>query len=224
MSTGQLAPGPIYFCGVPPEALELAQRGLARWNKRHLTWIWIDTIRGMTLAIQNADTDWVLNGQWSSATNGYFTFSPTPVRETADLILTTRPIDGSGRVLAETELPPGDDRQLHGWFDISERWGIDIVFKLTLLHELGHFMGLGHLGAGVAAVMQPVYNPSLVVLQPRDREAILGIYPDARTFQPAPTPTPTPAPIPPPSADPLQIPISVLMPNASYQGYVKKIL
>lgn len=93
----------------------------------------------------------------------------------ARVLVYTRPIDGSGRVLAESELPCGQVTQCRQWFDTSEAWsgawpwdGKGIPYYLTDLHETMHALGLPHAPSGVKAVMAPFLDTTLTGLQPWD--------------------------------------------------------
>ena len=139
----------LYFCGARAAELNRAGRGQMRWGKRELAWCLGDRLAGMTREQQIADTVWAFD-QWRLASNGYFSFAETLNSAQADIILTTRRIDRSGGVLAEMQLPPGDDRQIRGWFDTSEQWNVSILYRLVLLHELGHAMGMDHISGATA--------------------------------------------------------------------------
>lgn len=211
---------PSAFCGALPAELGAAARNRMRWNQTALEWCWIDRVAGLTAEKQIADTTWAF-AQWTAATNGYLTFQPTSDAKKCDILLTTARIDGSGRVLADMMLPPGDDRQLRGRFDTGEQWDRSIIFKLVLLHELGHAMGLDHItAAGVVAVLNPIYNPSLPKLQPADIARVLEIYPEAVNFTPPPKPTD------PPPTDPTKPTeqVTINFPGlGTWQGPMKKI-
>ncbi len=211
---------PATFCGALPAELGAAARGVMRWRQTALEWCWIDRVPGITAEKQIEDTNWAF-AQWSKATNGYLQFTPTSNSKACDILLTTARIDGSGRVLADMMLPPGDDRQLRGRFDTGEQWDRSIIFKLVLLHELGHAMGLDHITrAGVTAVLNPIYNPALLVLQPADIARVLEIYPEAVNFTPPPKPTD------PPPTDPTKPTetVTINFPGlGTWQGPMKKI-
>jgi hypothetical protein len=192
------APGPI-FCGALPQELAAAARGQMRWTKRALSFCWIDRVPGLTAAKQAEDTNWAFN-QWAQAARGFFTYTHTTDPRRADILLTTAPMGGPGGVLADMMLPPGDNRQLRGRFDTSERWDVSIIFRLVLLHELGHAKGINHINnPGQRSVLDAIYNPALQKLQPLDVAALERIYPEIASLPPGgaiPTPTPVPTPGP----------------------------
>lgn len=183
---------PIYFCGAAAEQLNRARARIMRWSsKRELKWSIADRIAGITLEQQIEDTADSLN-EWHEASNGFFTFHRIDNAALADIVLTTRRIDRPGGVLAEMQLPPGDDRQLIGWMDTSERWGQAGFYRAVILHELGHAMGLDHI-TNALAVLNPTLNMALKGLQSADVQSLLAIYQEAVNYhptQPAPVPTP----------------------------------
>ena len=222
---------PFYFCGARPQELARAARGVMRWNRqRSLEWCIADRVPALELDQQVDQTAWAF-AQWSEASNGYFTFSQTTSAAKADIIITSRRIDRAGGVLAEMQLPPGDDRQLTGWFDLAERWNTAIQYPLVCLHELGHAMGLDHI-SGALAVLNPTYNPNLTKLQAADVSTLLRIYPEAVNFRPTPAPdepaepgppAPAPGPAPPmPPTAPATIPVSIVLPWGTYTGKIKR--
>lgn len=227
-----LAPAePFYFCGARPQELARAARGVMRWNRqRSLEWCIADRLPGMEFEQQIEQTKWAFQ-QWQEATNGYFTFTQVTSTAKADIVITSRRIDRAGGVLAEMQLPPGDDRQLTGWFDLSEQWNRSIQYPLVCLHELGHAMGMDHI-SGALAVLNPIYNPQLGKLQPADVATLLRIYPEAATFTPPKPPADPPPPVEPtPPTDPINppslpamFPISVVMPWGTYTGNVKRTI
>lgn len=222
---GEQGPVPT-FCGALPSELGAAARGQMRWKQRHLQWCWIDRIPGLTLEKQIDDTKWAFD-QWAQASNGYFSYEPTSDAKACDILLTTARMDGSGRVLADMMLPPGDDRQLRGRFDTGEQWDTSIIFKLVLLHELGHAKGINHINdRAEQSVLDASYNPRLTRLQRLDIDRLLTIYPEARDFKPAPTPTPVPTPIPTPAPTPSQPEQwTIVIPSlGTYSGPMRRIL
>jgi hypothetical protein len=110
--------------------------------------------------------------------------------------------DGTGGMLAHAYYPPPNGLSAAGdvHFDMAENWscsaatGFDI--GIVALHEIGHSIGLAHEGAALA-VMNPIYNPDMAVLQADDINGVRAIYglPDgAPTLTPTPTQTVTPTP------------------------------
>lgn len=184
----------IYFCGASPSQLNRARARMMRWNqKRELKWSIAERVAGITIEQQIADTGWALD-QWSEASNGFFTFQRIDNTALADIVLTTRRIDRPGGVLAEMQLPPGDDRQLVGWMDTAEQWKQAGFYRAVILHELGHAMGLDHI-TNQLAVLNPTLNMALKGLQAADVQSLLAIYSEAANYHPTQPPTPaTPTP------------------------------
>lgn len=216
----------LTFCGAQPEQLRNGRRPQSRWMKRHLTWCIINRLPQLTLEQQVRDTEWALH-QYRVASNGWFSYEQTDKPDSADIILTTfrdRPYG----VLADMQLPPGDDRQLLGRFDSAEDWNRtlqSVQYKLTAMHELGHAHGMDHIDDPRAqSVLDSQYNGALLKLQPLDVEVILNKYPEARGLAPidptwppvAPTPAPVPSPIPtpaPPASSPFDGPVVINFAN-----------
>jgi len=131
--------------------------------------------------------------------------------KTANLLLVTGVIDGSGKVLAYQELPYDVDErsQRNGVYDRQEPWWGKLAPPPTLayvdlesvfFHECGHGWGLDHApgdGAAMSALYAALRSP-----QEWDRRAIGALYPGPVLEVPStPTPPPgTPATPPPASS------------------------
>ncbi len=106
--------------------------------------------------------------------------------KTANIVLQTGQIDGSGKVLAYQQLPFDviATSRLLGMYDVAEPWSASITppptlalvdLDATLFHELGHGWGLDHAN-GEGAAMSPIYA-GLRTAQAWDVAAIQALYP-----------------------------------------------
>lgn len=81
--------------------------------------------------------------------------------------------DGPGKVLGHSYFPP----QKKICIDASEDWNRTKLF-LTLLHEIGHALGLNHVqDVRINSIMHPHYNPNLHELSQYDKECLEILYP-----------------------------------------------
>jgi hypothetical protein len=195
----------LHFCGIRPQELAFGRRPQARWNKRHLRWCIINRLPQFTLEQQTAAFEWAFN-QYRIATNGWFSYEQTTLADSADIVLTTFR-DRPNGVLADMQLPPGDDRQLLGRFDAAEPWDRtpqSVKLGLTAMHEFGHAHGMDHIDdRSQPSVLDSIYNGSLLTLQPLDIKVLLSKYPEAAALPkidpeaPAPKPPEPTKPTPP---------------------------
>jgi hypothetical protein len=135
----------------------------------------------------------------------------TPGNPRARIVVGSRYIDGSYGVLAESELPCGNVAQCRQWYDTGDsfaifggrRRGKTLDFIRIAAHELGHALGLGHIGAG--NLLAPTYSDEVEGPQSGDIAEMQMRYGKPVT---SPSPEP-PSPIPnPPTGDEVVIRLS----------------
>lgn len=146
-------------CAMSDVESDLAATAIGGWNKRrlryHLDSFFTDgSIRQIDRVVESAFAT------WSIADPHRLTFDRTADRSTADIVLAMRTasdadFDLSGKNVAHADYPPGYSRisrtpplPLH--VDNSEPWGLGAADKYDLLtvliHEIGHTLGLVHVG------------------------------------------------------------------------------
>ncbi len=108
-------------------------------------------------------------------------FEPTANSKTAGILVHFSGIDGAGRVLAWSDLPDDKGSQRIQRFDSEEPWVVsdkpkpgEIDFVRVVKHELGHVLGIGHIGMG--NLLQPMYDPALRSLQAGDIAEAVARY------------------------------------------------
>ncbi len=176
------------FCGISENLLSLAATGKYRWNKRDLTYCIYDRVPGIA-ADDFADVIGAGYQAWAKVCDLRFT-QVTDYRK-ADLLVLARRIDRKGGILAEHQLPPGNDMQLRGWLDLSESWTLDMLLGVWT-HELGHAVGLSHTNVA-NSLMNPFWNPAISTPQRWDIDATQALYGAPKPANPT---TPKPAPTP----------------------------
>ncbi len=180
----------LYFCGT---VVNFTLDATTAWNKRHLTWTWSGSLPGMSpadidAAFHQAFANWQgVCGLTFEKANG----------ASADIMATTGPIDGPGKVLAWSELPNGSDRPINQKFDSGDSFVLAVApprGKIDLLavatHEIGHALGLEHAAAGSPDLMAPIYQAGRRTPQPGDVARMQGLYGPATAPPPVLPPPP----------------------------------
>ena len=181
---------PQNFCGISNNLLELARTGQYRWQKHDLTFCIVDRVPGF----QVDDFAGVIHKGFTAWTDICDrTIKPVTDYRKADFLVLARRIDGRNGILAEHQLPPGNDMQLRGWLDLGERWTLEMLLGVWT-HEVGHGFGISHTDVP-KSLMNPYYNPAISTPQQWDRQAIESLYgpkPAGEPLPPVPTTPVTP--------------------------------
>lgn len=173
------------FCGISENMLSLAKTGQYRWNKRDLTYCIYDRVPGIP-ADDFADVIGTGYLMWADICD--LRFSQVTDYRKADLLVLARRIDRKGGILAEHQLPPGNDMQLRGWLDLAESWTLEMLLAVWT-HELGHAIGLSHIDTP-NSLMNAFYNPAISTPQDADIKAARALYGAAKPANPTPPPVP----------------------------------
>ena len=148
-------------------------------NKRRLGWYLADRVPGLPLDVLTACYAEAF-ANWQRVCG--LVFAQVKSSANADFLVLARKIDGANGTLAEHELPPGNDQQLRGWFDVGEPWTnqsppprgrIDLVAVAT--HEFGHGIGLSHTNVP-GSLLNPYYDPKIRTPQAWDIQEAVNRY------------------------------------------------
>lgn len=178
------------ICGV--EATMGVDTDIQRFVNRDVVYQITGSLPGLSDAA--VDAAWrELTAHISSRCGAKF-FSTKDRPQTPNIVVTFGSIDGSGRVLAWSELRRSESWRVTQKYDTSEAWvrasnpaPTQISYGLVALHETLHALGYGHIQGGVA-VLNPIYNPSVQTLQPLDIAALVSGYGEPTGDEPEPRP------------------------------------
>ena len=195
MSDEAIVAGAFRFCGNSEQMMEEARSRAYQWrNKRRLSYFLASQVVGVTNFAQTCQEAY----DKISAVCG-LSCSPAQSLAAADIVIYTRKIDGPGGVLAEHELPPGNDQQIRGWIDKGDSYtntippGNKILFPAVFLHESLHGCGLPHTKTP-NSLMNAYYDPEIYNITAWEDEQLKSLYGNP-IVGPTPTPDPVPTPV-----------------------------
>lgn len=171
---------PLYFCGrVETVRDELKTRP---WPVKKITWH-IDTAKSPLPSAQVVEAFRVAWASWAA----HLDIEPVFVDKASEALVQSKfgQYDGSGKVLAWSELADGTTTAKHQLYDQDEKWGVfgangnGIDLVRVAAHEIGHVLGLLHDEGKGDALMDPVYSRTLRFPTEKDvsRAIALGYKP-----------------------------------------------
>lgn len=182
------------FCALPDVMEATAQ--VCKWPTKNITWSVVSTPPGVAEA-QVIEAYATAFSRWAEVCGIVPQYQPG--NPNAMISMGVRRIDGVFGVLAESELPCGSVRQCRQWYDSGEQWGVfdgagpggnKIDLQRVATHELGHALGMNHIGAG--NLLAPTYSASIWTPQAGDIKEMQARYgPPAPPAPPDPTVPPT---------------------------------
>lgn len=172
----------LYFCGRTETIRENFKT--APWPvaaREKLTWN-IDTSRyvGPLSSEQVREAFEVAWNAWGQ----HLQLEPVYVANPQEALVRSRfgDIDGSGKVLAWSELADGTSTQKDQQYDRGESWSISsnpgratIDMVRVACHEIGHVLGLVHDDVGTGALMEPTYSVTVRFPTSRDIERLVAM-------------------------------------------------
>lgn len=179
---------PIYICG-RNEAMQEQRFAPRPWPNRTIKWtVKFNGFTGLAndKVLEAFRVAWM---GWSADID----IDPQWVDKPSDahVLIQFGDIDGSGKVLAWSELSDGTSTQKEQLYDRKEQWEIaEVTRRIDLVrvaaHEIGHVLGLKHDSTNSNALMAPMYSRS--VRLPTNRDISRAIALGYRPKQKAPLP------------------------------------
>jgi predicted Zn-dependent protease len=173
-----------------------AGQGLCQWSHAPVTVA--QTLQFRQYATQTVADCWAVALEtWEAACGISF----VKVIDDANITARSGAIDGPGRILAQSHLPCGanETTALSQLYDSSEVWPSRAYLTATMIHELGHALGLDH-SQDPLNIMYPSMRPNVMALGSGDIAQAQRRYGLPRQ---QPTPTPQPIPTPTPTGNPI---------------------
>jgi hypothetical protein len=179
-------------CGLPDFEMRLGN-GICQWPMKKVTYYSKLTLPGIT-AKQAIEAYDIACRQWMEICD--LTLSRVTSAKQANIYAISgtgrsNGLDNRGGTLAWSELPCDVDeyKQLDQMYDEAEDWSLEMAIAV-ICHDLGHALGLPHLGKG--NLMAPYYDPNVTKPQKGDIREMVVRY--GQVTNPTPTPTPKPKP------------------------------
>lgn len=176
------------FCGVVEHIR--THEGVCKWPTPQVTW----TITGsLKPRVSDGDQKAAYGMAWDywMACCG-IEAKYTTNRKTANVLMGSGPIDGSGSTLAWSHLPCGNALQLEQKYGTAETWVLsdnpnryEIDLVRVAAHEIGHVIGIPHLSDN-GALLAPMYNPKVRGPQASDIAEAVKRYGPPKQEPPSP--------------------------------------